>query len=147
MALETPFQLSASGWVDPEGNYPLRYRFSLSGYVDTALQSASTRAAYSGPLAVPDLGAVVCTVEDALGATTTIYKSVSIQPPPLARSDPDRFLTEQAAAVWALISQKDGTVPGSATLTRALLSLLQCSEAFKSPDASQKIDYNAFVRT
>ena len=153
VALETLFQLSANGWVDPEGNYPLRYRFSLPGQVDAAVQSTSTRAAYAGPLAAMDAGAgssavpVMCTVEDALGATATVTRTVTVHPPPLAQSDPDRFLSEQTAAVSTLISQKDGTVPASATLVRVLLSLLQCSEAFKNSGASQKIEYQSFVRT
>jgi hypothetical protein len=111
----------------------------------TTLQSASSRASYTGVL--PSSGtsaasvAVACTVEDSLGAATTVTQSVSIAPPALALSNPDQFLSTQIAAVQASLGQNDGAVPGGASLTRSLLSLLQCTATLNDPSAtlSQKV--------
>lgn len=150
-ALETPFELAARNWVDAEGHYPLRYRFSL-GAEGLALQSASTRASYNGVLSLPTGGAsaasvpVTCTVEDSLGATTTVTQAVRIEPPALALSDPASFLADQTAAAQKLLAQKDGAVPGSATLVRALLLLLQCADVLNDPRVTRSMDAQVRVR-
>lgn len=154
VALETPFELAARNWVDAEGHYPLRYRFSLGADALLAVQSASSRASYTGVLSLPPgAGAipaspvsVSCTVEDSLGATTTVTQAVGVEPPALALSDPASFLAEQAAATQALLAHEGGAEPGSAALVRALLSLLQCAEVLNDPRATKAMDAQARVR-
>jgi len=89
---------------------------------------------------------VACTVEDSLGASTTVTQTVSVEAPALALSNPAEFLADQTATAQALLAQEDGAAPGSASLVRVLLSLLQSAETLNDPRAASSMNELTRVR-